>query len=205
MSAAADYAVVGGRLFTGLDDLSCDLGVLDRPATGGWVVVVPFDGAAVCAHFTTVRAARPAPVTPPWHGPGPESWTSSLDRLAYAKRVAVIRDAIAAGDVYQVNLCRRLSAPLPPGADLAALGAVLAAGNPAPHAALVWLPAAGVAVASASPESFLRRRGRAVESSPIKGTAAPGGDFGAKDRAENVMIVDLVRNDLGRVCEPGSV
>jgi para-aminobenzoate synthetase component 1 len=205
MTAPADYAVVGGRLFSGLDHLSCDLGVLDAPAPGGWVVVVPFDGPPVCAHFTTVGPARPAPVTPSWQGPDRESWTSSLDRHAYAKRVTVIRDAIAAGDVYQVNLCRRLSAPLPPGADLAGLGVLLAARNPAPHAALVWLPAAGVAVASASPEAFLRRRGRAVESRPIKGTAAPGGAFAAKDRAENVMIVDLVRNDLGRVCEPGTV
>jgi para-aminobenzoate synthetase component 1 len=60
-------------------------------------------------------------------------------------------------------------------------------------------------VASASPELFLRRSGRRVRSSPIKGTTAPGTPFQAKDRAENVMIVDLVRNDLGRVCVPGTI
>ena len=63
----------------------------------------------------------------------------------------------------------------------------------------------GLHVASASPERFLRRVGRVVESSPVKGTAASADGFLAKDRAENVMIVDLVRNDLGRVCEYGSV
>jgi len=67
------------------------------------------------------------------------------------------------------------------------------------------LPAAGCHVASASPERFLRRDGDRVASSPIKGTAADPGGFLPKDRAENVMIVDLVRNDLGRVCEWGSV
>src|SRR5207237_10667008 len=60
-------------------------------------------------------------------------------------------------------------------------------------------------VASASPELFLRRDGSVVESRPIKGTAPTGTAFSAKDRAENVMIVDLVRNDLGRVCEYDSV
>jgi len=132
-------------------------------------------------------------------------WESSLDRHAYVKGVAAIREAIAAGDVYQVNLCRRLSAPLPVGFDLLALGAALFTSHPAPHQALVRLPAAGVAVASASPERFLRRRGDMVESSPIKGTAVTAAGLADKDRAENVMIVDLVRNDLGRVCEYGSI
>jgi para-aminobenzoate synthetase component I len=98
-----------------------------------------------------------------------------------------------------------LSAPAPGDADVAALGAALAEGNPAPYSAVVRLSAHGVNVASASPERFLRRDGRVVESKPIKGTAATPDGFLAKDRAENVMIVDLVRNDLGRVCEFGSV
>jgi para-aminobenzoate synthetase component 1 len=94
---------------------------------------------------------------------------------------------------------------LPPGADVAALGAALAEGNPAPYAAVVRIPSHDIHVASASPERFLRRDGDVVESKPIKGTAATADGFLAKDRAENVMIVDLVRNDLGRVCEFGSV
>jgi para-aminobenzoate synthetase component 1 len=82
---------------------------------------------------------------------------------------------------------------------------VLAEGNPAPYSAVVRLPSAGIFVASASPERFLRRDRDWVESSPIKGTAATVDGFVAKDRAENVMIVDLVRNDLGRVCDYGSI
>jgi para-aminobenzoate synthetase component 1 len=195
-------AVVGGRLATGLRDVTSDLCALD--SKGFWAVVVSFDGEAVCARFDTVRPARPWP-GPQWVGPPAGRWASSLDHDAYRAGVVEIRQAIAAGDVYQVNLCRVLSAPAPPEADVAALGAALAQGNPAPYSAVIRLPEHGVQVASASPERFLRRDGRAVESKPIKGTAAGPHGFLAKDRAENVMIVDLVRNDLGRVCEYGSV
>jgi para-aminobenzoate synthetase component I len=195
-------AVVGGRLATGLLDVTSDLRALD--SEGFWAVVVPFDGEPVCARFANVRPARPWP-GPPWRGPDPGAWTSSLDRAGFEAGVAAIRDAIAAGDVYQVNLTRRLSAPLPDGADIAALGAALAEGNPAPYAAVVRVPRAGCLVASASPERFLRRDGDLVASSPIKGTKPVGEPFTDKDRAENVMIVDLVRNDLGRACRWGTV
>jgi len=195
-------AVVGGRLATGLLDVTDDLTCLD--GEGFWAVVLPFAGPPVCARFATVRPARPWPGRR-WAGPPATAWWSSLERREYEDAVDVVRDAIAAGDVYQVNLTRRLSAPLPPGADVAALGAALAEGNPAPYSAVVRLPAHGVHVASASPERFLRRDGEVVESRPIKGTAPHASGFLAKDRAENVMIVDLVRNDLGRVCEFGSV
>ena len=98
-----------------------------------------------------------------------------------APGVDAIRASIAAGDVYQVNLTRRLTAPLPPGADVAALGAALGRGNPAPYAAVVRIPpsggTAGCQVASASPERFLRRDGDRVWSSPIKGTAATADAF----------------------------
>jgi para-aminobenzoate synthetase component 1 len=134
-----------------------------------------------------------------------DAWTSSLDRDGFCRGVEAIRAAIGRGDVYQVNLTRTLSAPLPAGADVAALGAALAEGNPAPFSAVVRLPDHDVHVASASPERFLERGGDRIWSSPIKGTAATADAFLAKDRAENVMIVDLVRNDLGRVCEWGSV
>ena len=194
--------MVGGRLCTELLDVTDDVTALD--GEGFWAVVLPFDGEPVCARFGRVRPARPWP-GPPWIGPPLDAWRSSLDRAGYVAGVDAVRDAIAAGDVYQVNLCRVLAAPLPPGADVAALGAALAEGNPAPYSAVVRLPAAGVQVASASPERFLWRDGDVVESKPIKGTAATADGFLDKDRAENVMIVDLVRNDLGRVCVPGSV
>jgi para-aminobenzoate synthetase component I len=200
-------AVVGGRLCTELVEVTSDLTALD--SSGFWAVVLPFDGEPLCARFADVRAARPWP-GPPWQGPAPSDWSGSLNREGFLRGVRTVREEIAAGDVYQVNLTRRLRAPLPrPGddgtTDIAALGAALAVGNPAPFSAVVRLPDHGVAVASASPELFLARRGQQVWSSPIKGTAATRDGFLAKDRAENVMIVDLVRNDLGRVCEWGSV
>ena len=195
-------AVVGGRLATELVDVTEDLTALD--ASGFWAVVLPFDGPAVCARFAQVRPARPWPGAP-WRGPTPDAWTSSLSEAEFRAGVDAIRAAIATGDVYQVNLTRRLSAPLPSDADVAALGAALAEGNPAPYSAVVRIPSAGCEVASASPERFLRRDGDLVSSGPIKGTAPTPDGLTGKDRAENVMIVDLVRNDLGRVCEFGSV
>ncbi len=198
--AAPPLAVVGGRLATELEDLTSDLAALD--SSGFWAVVLPFEGEPVCARFRRVRPARPWPGSP-WVGPAPGAWRTSLDEATFRKGVVAIRDAIAAGDVYQVNLTRRLSAPLPPGADIAALGAALAEGNPAPYSAVVRVP--GCEVASASPELFLRRVRDVVSSGPIKGTAPTPDGLTAKDEAENVMIVDLVRNDLGRVCQFGSV
>ena len=199
-----DRAVVGGCLLTGLRDGTDDLTVLDAAGHGQWVVVLPFDAPAVCARFDTCApvagaatvASAPVPAT---------GWTSSLDQEGFAKGVRAIREAVRSGDVYQVNLCRRLSSALPAGFDVFGLAAALARANPAPHAAAVRVGPAGIEVASASPELFLRRRGDLVETRPIKGTAGPGQAFLDKDRAENVMIVDLMRNDLGRVCRYGSV
>jgi para-aminobenzoate synthetase component 1 len=199
-----DTAVVGGCLLTGLRDVTDDLTVLDTAGHGQWAVVLPFDGPPVCARFDRAVPAPALAMVP--SPPVPmDGWVSSLDRDGFAKGVRAIRESVANGDVYQVNLCRRLSTPVPPGFDVLGLAAALARGNPAPHAAAVRIPSAGVEVASASPELFLRRRGDLVETRPIKGTAGPGRPFLAKDRAENVMIVDLMRNDLGRVCRYGSV
>ena len=198
----AAFAVVGDRLATGLLDVTSDLSALD--GTGFWAVVVPFDGPPVLARFAEAGPARPWP-GPPWPGIAREVWRTSLDEDGFSAGVEAIRAAIGRGDVYQVNLTRRLSAGLPPHAEVGALAAALAAGNPAPYAAAVHLPRHGVHVASASPELFLGRDGDRVWSSPIKGTAPTPDELLAKDRAENVMIVDLVRNDLGRVCDIGSV
>lgn len=195
-------AVVGDRLLTDLVEVTDDLAALD--GRGHWAVVIPFAGPPVCARFATVRPARPWRGRP-WVGVDRAAWRTSLDREAFTAGIEAIRSAIGRGDVYQVNLTRVLAAPLPAGADVAALGAALAAGNPAPFSAVVRLPDHGVHVASASPERYLQRQGPRVWSSPIKGTAAVADGFLPKDRAENVMIVDLVRNDLGRVCDWGSV
>ncbi|MFL6205848.1 MAG: chorismate-binding protein, partial [Acidimicrobiales bacterium] len=170
-TAQIPLAVVGGRLATDLVDLTDDLAALD--SEGFWAVVLPFEGAPICARFATVRPARPWP-GPPWKGPLPDTWTSSLSDQEFMAGVRSIRASIAAGDVYQVNLTRRLSAPLPPGADVAALGAALAEGNPSPYSAVVRIPVAGCHVASASPERFLRVEGGEVETRPIKGTRPRG-------------------------------
>jgi para-aminobenzoate synthetase component 1 len=195
-------AVVGDRLLTGLRDVTSDLTALD--GSGTWAVVLPYDGEPVCARFERAVPARPW-TGAPWVGVDPDAWRTSLDRGEFCDGVRAIREAIGRGDVYQVNLTRVLAAPLPRGADVAALGAALAEGNPAPFSAVVRIPSHDVHVASASPERFLEREGDRVWSSPIKGTAPDRDGFLAKDRAENVMIVDLVRNDLGRVCRWGSV
>jgi para-aminobenzoate synthetase component 1 len=126
-----------------------------------------------------------------------------------------IQDWIRAGDVYQVNLSRRLDlAPVEP-AELPLLYGELCRRSPAPFAA--YLSLGDWTVLSNSPERFLRVVGRRVETCPIKGTRPRSGNAeldrllakelqsSAKDRAEHVMIVDLERNDLGRVCRPPSV
>ncbi|MEU6059588.1 chorismate-binding protein [Streptomyces sp. NPDC047097] len=206
MHPLAPLARFGGLLATDLRDVTRDPEALD--STGFWAVCADFEGRLTCARFGDVRPAPvPEPVPGAWRGPMAGDWTSSLDRAAYTAGVRRIREHIAAGEVYQANLCRVLSAPLPDpaAADVDALTALLARGNPAPYAGTIRLPAHGVEVATASPELFLRRGGGTVESGPIKGTGRTAADLLDKDRAENVMIVDLVRNDLGRVCATGSV
>jgi para-aminobenzoate synthetase component 1 len=196
----------GGRLATGLLEVSDDPAVL---GTGGfWAVVADFEGRVTCARFADVRPDPAPPPTGGWLGPRRTQWRSSLDHAAYTGGVRRIREYIAQGEVYQANLCRVLSAPLPdPGGadDVDALTGLLARGNPAPYAGTVRLPEHGVEVATASPELFLRRTGETILSGPIKGTGRTEDDLLEKDHAENVMIVDLVRNDLGRVCATGSV
>jgi para-aminobenzoate synthetase component 1 len=202
----APLARFGPLVATDLRDVTSDPAALD--STGFWAVAADFEGGLTCARFGDVRSEPvPAPVPGRWRGPAAEDWTSSLDRAAYTAGVRRIREHIAAGEVYQANLCRVLSAPLPDpaAADVDDLTALLARGNPAPYAGTIRLPAHGVEIATASPELYLSRDGSTVESGPIKGTGRTADDLLEKDHAENVMIVDLVRNDLGRVCTGGSV
>ncbi|WP_327730561.1 chorismate-binding protein [Streptomyces sp. NBC_00487] len=194
----------GNLVATGLTDVTSDAAALD--SSGFWAVCADYEGGLVCARFRDVRREpAPAPVPGGWHGPRVDDWTTSLDRAAYTAGVRRIREHIAAGEVYQANLCRVLSAPVAPDADVDALTALLARGNPAPFAGTIRLPAYDVEIATASPELFLRRDGRVVESGPIKGTGRTEADLLEKDYAENVMIVDLVRNDIGQVCATGTV
>jgi para-aminobenzoate synthetase component I len=156
-----------------------------------------------------VESARAEPRVPA--PPVLPNWRSSLDRDTFEGGVETILEHIGAGDCYQANLTRRLTSER--AADPVALFAALERCNPSPHGAFLRVHgtsgsgAPAVAVVSASPERFLSWRGREVETRPIKGTGTDPATLPAspKDRAENVMIVDLARNDLGRVCEPGSV
>ncbi len=141
------------------------------------------------------------------------SITSNLSRPAYLEMVEEARRLIADGELYQVNLSQRFELPAP--RDPVRLFSEIARHSPAPFSA--YLDAGAFQVLSASPERFLRLRGREAQSRPIKGTrprgATPREDralreelaASVKDTAENIMIVDLVRNDLGRVCEAGTV
>ncbi|MDO5502783.1 MAG: chorismate-binding protein [Actinomycetia bacterium] len=171
---------------------------------GWWAVVVTFEGAVTAIRFTDVGTAETLEPVAPWPGLAGE-WSTSLGREAYVGGVVEIRERIAAGTVYQVNLCRVLSQPIDSWPDLGALGRVLEQGNPAPYAGVIDVRAAGVGAVCASPELFLRIEGRTITSGPIKGTAPTPEELLEKDYAENVMIVDLVRNDLSHVCEPGTV
>ena len=214
---AAGTAWFGGRLARGVVE-HADLG--ERPdalaTPGWWALVGTFEGQIDAWRFAEVGPDDGAGARERWQGPAREAWTSSLGRAAYVAGVEAVRAHVREGFVYQTNLCRVLTAPLPrvPRAggaepDARALAHRLASGNPAPYAGGVHVPAGGPVpgawVVTASPELFLRVRDGVVTSAPIKGTARTPEGLSAKDRAENVMITDLVRNDLQRVCRPGTV
>ncbi len=170
--------------------------------------------ALVRAWLPAVESWAPPPAAPLPAAPAPVAVRADLDAGAYADAVRAIQADILAGRVFEVNMTQTLETDLR--ADPWRLYRCLRAVNPAPFAAFLRTPEA--AVVSSSPERYLSldADGR-VESRPIKGTrprhedpardAALRDDLAAsaKDRAENVMIVDLVRNDLGRVCGTGSV
>ena len=157
-----------------------------------------------------------APATPSPHSGGAMGAArarTTTPRAGYEAAVRNVLERIAKGDLYQVNLSHRIEAPLRSAPS--DLFDRLMRDNPAPFSAC--LDAGDFQILSASPERFVALAGDRATSSPIKGTR-PRGAFpeedllhaddlrtSAKDRAENVMIADLVRNDLGRVCRPGSV
>ena len=168
-----------------------------------------------------VQSHEPISPTPPTHPVrGSESALkhdvrSTFTRDQYLAAVARVREYILAGDIFQANLSQRFEAPLLEKAPQ--LYSRLRKVNPAPFAA--YLDLGGVQLLSASPERFLKvdAATRLVETRPIKGTSPRGiGPLhdealgralieSEKDRAENLMIVDLLRNDLSRVCKPGTV
>lgn len=200
MAIADGVAAFGTTVARSLIEISDDPAVLD--SGGWWVVVATFEGGWRAYRFAQVSQV---PFPDRTFTPVPRNaWHSSLSQQQYCDAVEAIRADIARGWVYQVNLCRVLEARLPHPVDPIAAWQRLMRGNPAPFGGLLAVPDE-IDIVCASPELFLRRDGTRVTSSPIKGTAATADAMLPKDAAENVMIVDLVRNDLAQVAEPGSV
>ncbi|KUG61824.1 para-aminobenzoate synthase [Kocuria rosea subsp. polaris] len=177
-----------------------------RAADGAWVLewLPGTDPARTAAARELALAAPGVPHAPAPYRCGP--FTADASAAAHAAAVTAVLGHIRDGDVFQTNVCRGLEGGFE-GDPLDLFCAGLEALSPR-FAAFLRLPTG--AVASLSPELFLRRTGCTVLTSPIKGTAPAASDpaalhASAKNRAENVMIVDLMRNDLSRACVPGSV
>jgi len=181
-----------------------------------WHVAVADVGAPGAARRgkRLAAAVAGAPPAPPMRPVACTGLRSNFERDAYLRVVERTKEYIAAGDIFQANLSQRFEAETD--ATPLELYAALRSVNPAPFAC--YLPTDAGAVLSSSPERFLRVRGRRVETRPVKGTRPRRRDDEAfnermrrellasvKDRAELTMIVDLERNDLGRVCAYGSV
>jgi para-aminobenzoate synthetase component 1 len=192
---------MNGRLATGLLALTGDISQLDDG--GFWVVSTTFEGQAICAKFEKIVDDQPFPTQPDWELIQ-DRWKSSLSKVDFESYVQEIREQISWGNVYQVNACRILTAQCFV-QSIAPLFAETLKHNPAQYATFLRLPE--IEIASASPELFLRRDGDTVLTSPMKGTRAyeTGSGFGEKDVSENLMIVDLMRNDLGRIATIGTV
>lgn len=168
-----------------------------------WAVLSTFEGDYHFARFKKV-AERKFPDVEPWRRLE-RPWKSSQEMIDFIGYVHEIRESIAAGGVYQVNACRQLSHFLGDKPQkLDSLFAAILKAHPAPFASFLKIP--GFEVASASPERFLSRTGDRIITSPIKGTIRWNQEvFGEKDKSENLMIVDLMRNDISQICQPGSV
>jgi para-aminobenzoate synthetase component 1 len=194
--------------------------VLDRlQPPGAWVGYVTYEGEFHFTHFPEPELVEGSAILPqPFHKPVGEvtetNWATDTSREAYAHKVALAQDHIRAGDIYQVNLCRSYERAVGE-IDTMELFRGLWQITDAPMAA--YLESDQITLLSASPELFLILDGRQIRTSPIKGTRPRDPDplrdrqnafelsTHEKEIAELVMITDLERNDLGAICEYGSV
>ncbi|MFB2710575.1 aminodeoxychorismate synthase component I [Aeromonas veronii] len=204
VQAAADIAVPD--MAVGIYDWA----LLRNVATGDWQLVHWGDEAGLANRLAWLeqQQAKPAPAFALLG-----AWQSNMSRAEYGEKFARIQEYLAAGDCYQINLTQRFSAPYQ--GDEWQAYCLLATANKAPFSAFIRLPES--ALLSLSPERFLLLDGRHIETKPIKGTRPRHHDPATdrqvaqelaqadKDRSENLMIVDLLRNDIGRVSRPGSV
>ena len=191
---------MGGLRATNCVEITTDATRLDDGSF--WAISISFEGEAQFARFENV--ANSSFSAEPWHEiSGP--WSSSVKKDEYINYVSLIRNSIADGGVYQVNACRELAHRFEGDSQsLDGLFANLLVKNPANFACYLHIDQ--LEIASASPERLLSRKGSTLLTSPIKGTIrSDESSFGEKDKAENLMIVDLMRNDLGRICDPGSI
>ncbi|KRV64292.1 aminodeoxychorismate synthase component I [Aeromonas veronii] len=187
-----------------------DWALLRNVATGDWQLVHWGDEAGLAKRLAWLEQQQTKPA-PAFALQG--SWQSNMSRAEYGEKFARIQAYLAAGDCYQINLTQRFSAPYQ--GDEWQAYCLLATANKAPFSAFIRLPES--ALLSLSPERFLLLDGRHIETKPIKGTRPRHPDPAIdrqvarelaqadKDRSENLMIVDLLRNDIGRVSRPGSV
>ncbi|MFM5128992.1 aminodeoxychorismate synthase component I [Aeromonas veronii] len=204
VQAAADIAVPD--MAVGIYDWA----LLRNVATGDWQLVHWGDEAGLAKRLAWLEQQQAEPA-PAFALQG--SWQSNMSRAEYGEKFARIQEYLAAGDCYQINLTQRFSAPYQ--GDEWQAYCLLATANKAPFSAFIRLPES--ALLSLSPERFLLLDGRHIETKPIKGTRPRHPDPATdrqvalelaqadKDRSENLMIVDLLRNDIGRVSRPGSV
>ncbi|MBL0492867.1 aminodeoxychorismate synthase component I [Aeromonas veronii] len=204
VQAAADIAVPD--MAVGIYDWA----LLRNVATGDWQLVHWGDKAGLANRLAWLEQQQAAPA-PAFTLLG--SWQSNMSRAEYGEKFARIQEYLAAGDCYQINLTQRFSVPYQ--GDEWQAYCLLATANKAPFSAFIRLPES--ALLSLSPERFLLLDGRHIETKPIKGTRPRHPDPAIdrqvalelaqadKDRSENLMIVDLLRNDIGRVSRPGSV
>ncbi len=201
------------------------IGAYDHDTQQTWLIStgLPLEGAAAELRARERLEQFRARVLGPGRAPAaferasePPTVHGTFDAASWRAAVLAVQEHIRRGDIFQANLAQRWRLEIPDSLALApALYDALTQLSPAPYAA--YLDAGDHVILSASPERFLALRGEHVETRPIKGTrprgATPEEDerlaaellASAKDRAENVMIVDVLRNDLGRVCEPGTV
>ena len=214
MSQDLAVAIFGNFMATDLLESTTDASKLD--GQGWWAVAYTFEGEFQAFRFGDLQPINLDKLIELGHDLSHDpididAWTSSMSKKDYVDAVEVIRQDISRGWVYQANLCRVLTAEMAESLNVVALWALLAEHNPAPYLSAIQVPASlsgfanDVRIVSASPELFVSRQDQILRSSPIKGTARVASELLEKDNTENVMIVDLVRNDLGQICESGSV
>ncbi len=191
----------------------------DGASRRAWIIAQDVSAPDQHGRFARLQAGvkqartRPLPLIAEKFDTG--EWKSNLTNIAYESAVARVIEYILAGDIFQANIAQRFALDLGPRFDRYGFYRRLREVNPAPFSA--FLEMGGFAIASSSPERFLKIFNGKVEARPIKGTRPRGANSeqdaalalalmqSEKDRAENVMIVDLLRNDLSRVCRDSSV